>query len=557
MSGRSDEGNINSADSGGTIADRKGRVIDDDHPSARTAAAKRMKKRELDRKCQRMARDRTKARMAYLERLVEDFQQQDSSGQIAALMSQLAEVRKERDTLVQTLQSIAKLSKNYQEPPAHPPTPHDTDTAHVQQPQKHTAPVMSENTKRLTLHSTIPPQDNRHLTGPTQRVSDIMRQDETSFGATLTFPWETGMVPTVAGFEMGDYGMGDLPNTFPEMVINTSDAEIPPTTTQLQHWEFVIPQSEEVCDCSTPPYIKPPTRRQNQWRFANEILTSTTAPHTRSLIQKEAQGLVEDVLVRAIVDGWESVESELAQFPSWQMLRKIDEEMFCSCSKVERLAVMRAMGLLIAYHATNTPDRAAKLPWWYFKEDLPLQAPISHSYAVEFLAWPALRRRMVFSQHRYCANTFWDLFRANFCVIWPYELRDCFTRDRETGAYRISPAFDTQLQDIRTWSMGRQFFQEYPELYSDIPAIDHIPGHISDPIMALCNPGHQQAPQRRLIQQQAHYSRSKRQDGTNVNPKNPPGREQIEPVRRPSISSNNLPRSLLLSSNSPTSNAYA
>ncbi|RDW79748.1 hypothetical protein BP6252_04386 [Coleophoma cylindrospora] len=524
MSGYSDEGNNNSADLGATIADRKGKAIDDDHSSAKTAAAKRMKKRELDRKCQRMARDRTKARMAYLEGLVEDFQQQDSSGHIAALMSQLAEVRKERDTLAQTLQSIARLSKNYQESPAYPLTAaHDTDTAHVQQPQKHTAPAISENTKHRTLNSTIPPQDNRHLTGPTQQVSDIMRQDEIPFGATLAFPWDTGMMPAAAGFEMGDYGMGDLPNTFPEIVIDTSEAEAPPTTTHSQHWEFVIPRSEEVCDCSTPPYVFPPTRRPNQWHFANEILTSTTAPHTRSLIQKEAQGLVEDVLVRAIVDGWESVEPELAQFPSWQMLRKIDEEMFWSCSKVARLAIMRAMGLLIAYHATNTPDRAAKVPWWFFREHLPLQAPVPHSYAVEFLAWPALRKRIVFSQHRYCANTFWDLFRANFCVVWPYELRDCFTRDRQTGAYRISPAFDTQLQDIRTWSMGRQFFQEYPELYNDIPATNHIPGHISDPLMPLCNPGHQQAPQRLLAQQQARYSRRKRQDGTDVNPKSPPG----------------------------------
>ena len=78
----------------------------DDGKGADTATSRRMRKRELDRRCQRIARERTKNRIAYLEGLVEDFRKQDSTGQVATLMKQLSDMGKERDTLVKTLQSI-------------------------------------------------------------------------------------------------------------------------------------------------------------------------------------------------------------------------------------------------------------------------------------------------------------------------------------------------------------------------------------------------------------------------------------------------------------------
>lgn len=309
MSSYSDEGNNHTSDPANTMVNIQVTAMDDDHPSAKTAAARRMKKRELDRKCQRMARDRTKARMAYLEGLVEDFQRQDSSGHIAALMSQLAEVRKERDTLARTLQSIAKLSKDYQE------TPSCTAARAIgtasEQPLKSTSPVLSANMKQIAFNSNLLLRDNPQLRGSTQQIGDITRQDGTPFGPTLTFPWEAGTQSSASGLQTDSFGLGALPTTFPEMVGNTPAGELaPPTmsTTRFQRWEPILPRTEEFCDCSTPPYVITPARRRNHWCFANEVLTSTAASHARSLIQKEVQELVEDVLFRAIADGWESVE---------------------------------------------------------------------------------------------------------------------------------------------------------------------------------------------------------------------------------------------------------
>lgn len=75
----------------------------DDGKGTDTATSRRMRKRELDRRCQRIARERTKNRIAYLEGLVEDFRKQDSTGRVATLMKQLSDIAKERDTLVLSL----------------------------------------------------------------------------------------------------------------------------------------------------------------------------------------------------------------------------------------------------------------------------------------------------------------------------------------------------------------------------------------------------------------------------------------------------------------------
>lgn len=71
-----------------------------------TAEARRLKKREYDRKSQRLARERTKGRIAQLEVMVESLRQADSNARVASLMDQLGQVTMERDGLLQVLDSL-------------------------------------------------------------------------------------------------------------------------------------------------------------------------------------------------------------------------------------------------------------------------------------------------------------------------------------------------------------------------------------------------------------------------------------------------------------------
>ena len=92
---------------------------------------------------------------------------------------------------------------------------------------------------------------------------------------------------------------------------------------------------------------------------------------------------------------------------------------------------------------------------------------------------PGLRERFVFYQHHYCLNTFWQLLCNSLRIQWPFDFRDCYTRNAETGVYKVSALFDERISDIKSWAMGPDIFKQFPELYGDLPTFNHIPTSIS------------------------------------------------------------------------------
>jgi hypothetical protein len=74
---------------------------------------------------------------------------------------------------------------------------------------------------------------------------------------------------------------------------------------------------------------------------------------------------------------------------------------------------------------------------------------------------------------------FWKLFCSSLRILWPFEFRDCYTRNLQTGQYHISPQFDERIGDINAWTMESDIFKRWPEFYSDIPAFNHIPASVA------------------------------------------------------------------------------
>jgi len=115
---------------------------------------------------------------------------------------------------------------------------------------------------------------------------------------------------------------------------------------------------------------------------------------------------------------------------------------------------------------------------------------LPHSFAINYLAWyvvptyflaigltiyrPGLRERFIFEEQKYAVNDFWALLCSSLEVSWPFEFRDCYMRNINTGQYCISTAFDARVQDINAWRMGPDMFQRFPELYSDIAARETV-----------------------------------------------------------------------------------
>lgn len=232
-----------------------------------------------------------------------------------------------------------------------------------------------------------------------------------------------------------------------------------------------------MCACNRSRPRKPGKRsvwQGNYWMYTNEVLSERF--NWIDDIQPATDALSDDIPVRALLEGWDVVAKRGPLHPSWKILRRIDETLFSICPNTERLAIMRAMHTLLQFHTESTNERYARLPPWYMRR--PSQK-IAHSYAVDFFMWPGVRERFIFNEHDYCGNEFWHLFSRSMRILWPYEFRDCYTREIETGLYKISPLFDQRLTDIKCWTMGPDIFQRFPELYSDIPAWNHIPQTVS------------------------------------------------------------------------------
>ncbi|OBS15150.1 hypothetical protein FPOA_13964 [Fusarium poae] len=84
-----------------------------DESSPSTAEARRLKKRELDRKAQRLARERTKGRIAQLESMVDNLRHSDSNAQVSTLIDELEKITKERDNLLQVLDSLGSTIRRH------------------------------------------------------------------------------------------------------------------------------------------------------------------------------------------------------------------------------------------------------------------------------------------------------------------------------------------------------------------------------------------------------------------------------------------------------------
>ena len=72
-------------------------------------SSRRLKKREIDRRCQQQARQKAKSRIAYLEGLVEELKNQDASGRLENVMKQLSGTQKEKELLSSKLDDIQKI----------------------------------------------------------------------------------------------------------------------------------------------------------------------------------------------------------------------------------------------------------------------------------------------------------------------------------------------------------------------------------------------------------------------------------------------------------------
>ncbi|KAM0346277.1 hypothetical protein ACHAPU_005704 [Fusarium lateritium] len=433
-----------------------------------TAEARRLKKRELDRKAQRLARERTKSRIAQLENMVDNLRQNESNSQIATLMDQLSQVTKERDNLLQVLDSLGSTIRrhigdsNTNEPAS------DTTESTACNSRTHTHPVMGERvvpimTRAASETSCSPLLDL--AIEPAGAGTDPFAYENWTYNTT------NGPYPAALSFDSTI-----LPPADSSLVhIQPFLSDMTPSTPEKP--DVIIPKSPVPCHCSNPTSCEAAFSRAepNIWRAVNEIFQKPTRLSADELSIELYN--CEDIAVRAILEGWDSLERAGRMTPTWRKLRSADELCLSQCGDVERLAVMKLCHMLLVYHGDPTLARRETLPRWYWNR--PSQT-LPHSYGIDFFVWPGLRERLIFSQHHYCSNAFWHLLQSNLKILWQEGFRDTFYHNAHSGKYQISPGFEQRIRDLNAWTMSTDFFERFPELNEDIPAYLGIPPSVGE-----------------------------------------------------------------------------
>lgn len=281
------------------------------------AAARRAKKRELDRLAQRAARERTRSRIAHLEATVQAMAQKESDDRASTLVEQLADMTRQRDDLAKAVSSIEAVIRGHRE------AEKGTRGQNEDLPQ---AMCSGDADLAVGIGSMEFPEDGFDL-ALTESLDDL-----TSPAVPSLLPW-TGAVEVISD------------------------------DTPLGHSPFVIiPEPEKICDCVAPPSMPPPGH-SSIWRRANETL-SGQEPLPRHMLQYE-DDCGEDIPIRAILEGWDTVERAQELPPLWKRLRRIDQLQFSSCGRMERLAILRLMHRLLRYQVEPTADQFSKLPPWF------------------------------------------------------------------------------------------------------------------------------------------------------------------------------------------------
>ncbi|KXH58349.1 hypothetical protein CSAL01_06524 [Colletotrichum salicis] len=350
--------------------------------SQTAATSQRLKKREYDRKAQRVAREKTKNRIAQLESLVEKLSHQDDTATTASLMAELSKVTEQRNKLMRCLKTTSSLFNDHVKEaeswgstgmvcdipsPAKPPSTKEVSPKHPS-PGSSTslayssAPIFDSSTDEV-LEKEMEDDMDSFMDESSLDISQLL-------GDSMFQPDFTAPVPLEGTNE-------------PRMTAVTLDTPTPRKKQKLttEHRRYLYK-----CHCSSTTRVRRLSDGSqvscNNWKAGNEILQEPFAlPDASIRLEGET---VEDVPVHAVLHGWDSLAHSGRMTPLWRKVRQLDELCFSACGQAERLAVLFIIHLLMRAYADPTLVKSTVVPMWYLKS--PLQE-ISHDPSADYFAW--------------------------------------------------------------------------------------------------------------------------------------------------------------------------
>lgn len=311
-----------------------------------------LKKRAIDRRSQRKARERTKSRIAELESQLEEFKKGDMDASIKMLLNKLDQSEAERLKLDTTLKSLENIlaCRHSSQPRRNRHWPLETDNRSKEATSSFKFITVDGSESPLSVES-----EENLAPSATYGMNLVLQNTPICSGSSNSTTASTdnlavGIAPS------GDFDGGESGTPYLGIDAYQPDVSCAALRIRLNH-----PNMTTVCPCH--PLLS--SKSFNRWRYINEALMLSF--RHRGFLSGNNGGINDDVPIRAILDGWDSVEQTHELPVGWQLMRLIDETLFLTCGKTERFAIMFFMHQLLLYHDNSTLERYGRLPSWYMK----------------------------------------------------------------------------------------------------------------------------------------------------------------------------------------------
>lgn len=302
-------------------------AMDTPHPGPPRGTSKRQKwsgeqlakRRKIDRDAQRAVRERTKNQISAMERTIETLLQNQGDGRLQMLTRRLRDQEEETARLKKILKSIDNLIQTAAGMSSVPAADHDV----VVSSTSAGAGLTGVGEDMMGSNMGDPLSFQLGICRPAASSQLLSSEDHNIFSEPTPVP------PLSEVFNRRGYPFMEA------MELPSFDIGMPATdfTFSPAHPVPTIPTSYSNCVSAAKPI----------WEQVDDSLSKARSLRTRSQVLNTSKDA--DICIRAVLQGWSSVEQRHVLDPGWQILRYVDKSVFSSCGLVERIAIMRVMRL--------------------------------------------------------------------------------------------------------------------------------------------------------------------------------------------------------------------
>ncbi|KFZ18029.1 hypothetical protein V501_01416 [Pseudogymnoascus sp. VKM F-4519 (FW-2642)] len=415
------------------------------------------RKREADRKAQRNSRERQRSHTDHLENMIAILRKENGNAATSELMEMVWQLRSENERLRKIINS-AKSALSVMSP-----NPQHVDLTNAPRPPPGSGPQVAA----VVGPSSKNPETSQPSALPAKRsIDDVMPTASNSL--VLNGEHARKRRQAVADIT-AESNSGSVLNFTESWMDKKAIVRTDKAHADLTPWAWLSPIASMM-----PPPGRPPTQgMQCQiWEKSNKIYSqiSTVARASASAALRLSPMDYANLIFKAVINGWASLDTWERSNPIMKALSDIDQ-VFSEIDQVSRAAFLYKSHMLLKYHMDPEKGNWDEMPEW--QRPSFAQRTKQHPIAVDFFVWPALRDRLIDSNHNYFATgDFSAYFRRHYKFSWPFSFQDTYVYDGASNTYQMSPMFARYHRDVKYWGVERPFLEKFPELAGDITLID-------------------------------------------------------------------------------------